>query len=148
MIVGIEWLAEIREHYGTADVTPFVVAAEILLGATDPAEAALAINRRGRRVGDDVMATTTAADVADAIEELISLGFLESVFAAPTSAPGAPADCEEHVLRAAIARIGELTAALSALYPEDLSGKPPLRAGVLSLGVQTLDSPSDLQTLD
>lgn len=93
-----EWLGAIHAHYGGAMVTPVHAAAEILLGQTDPEDMARSISRRGRKVGDDVMATTTAADCADAVAELISLGFLESVFSAASSVPGAPLDCEEHVL--------------------------------------------------
>lgn len=94
----IEWLDAIHAHYDRTMVTPVHAAAEILLGLTDPDTMARSINRRGRKVGDDVMATTTAADCADAVDELISLGFLESVFSASSSVPGAPLDCEEHVL--------------------------------------------------
>jgi hypothetical protein len=97
-INGGEWLGAIIAHYNGQIVTPVHVAAEFLLGATDGDEMARSINSRGREVGDDVMATTTAADCADAVEELISLGFLEPVFAAASSVPGAPLDCEEHVL--------------------------------------------------
>lgn len=93
-----EWLDAIRRHYGSADVTPWDAAAEILLGQTDADSMARSINRRGRKIGDDVMATTTAADCADAVEELISFGFLESVFSAGSSVPGESLDCEEHVL--------------------------------------------------
>src|SRR5258707_1380063 len=101
-IDGIEWLGAIRRHYGSTDVTPWDAAAEILLslsrGQLDHDAMARSISRRGRKVGDDVMATTTAADVADAVEELTSFGFLESVFSASSPVPGAPLDCEEHVL--------------------------------------------------
>lgn len=99
MINGIEWLDAIREHYGTADVTPFDVAAEFLLGVTDADSMAASINARGRKIGDDVMATTTAADCADAVEELIEIGFLESVFSMASSMPGMPVGTEEHVLQ-------------------------------------------------
>ncbi|SRX93233.1 hypothetical protein MSP7336_01469 [Mycobacterium shimoidei] len=92
-----EWLAAIIAHYGGAMVTPVDAATEILLGKTDADSMAESINRRGRKVGDDVMATTTAADCADAVEELISLGFLESVFSADCPSC-AESDCNEHVL--------------------------------------------------
>lgn len=94
----IEWLEAIYAHYDGTMVTPVHTAAEILLGTTDPDNMARSINRRGREVGDAIMAATTPADCAEAVEELISLGFLESVFAAASSVPGAPHDCEEHVL--------------------------------------------------
>lgn len=97
-IDNVEWLAAILAHYDRMMGTPVYVAAELLLGLTDADSMARSINRRGREVGDDVMATTTAADCADAFEELISFGFLESVFSAASSVPGAPLDCEEHVL--------------------------------------------------
>lgn len=98
VIDRIEWLDAIYQTYGGEMVTPVHAAAEILLGQTDAELMARSISHRGRKVGDDVMATTTAADCADAVEELISLGFLVSVFSAPSSLPGEPADCEEHVL--------------------------------------------------
>jgi hypothetical protein len=94
-----EWLDAIHAHYDRMMVTPVHAAAEILLGQTDADSMARSINRRGRKVGDVVMATTTAADCADAVEELISFGFLvERVFSAGSSVPGAPLNCEEHVL--------------------------------------------------
>ena len=74
----IEWLDAIHAHYDRMMVTPVHAAAEILLGQTDADDMARSINLRGHEVGDDVMATTTPAAVADAVEELISLGFLES----------------------------------------------------------------------
>lgn len=92
---GVEWLDCVYVHYGRLMVTPVYVAAEILLGLSDPAEVAGAISRRGRKVGDDEMAATSAADVADAVEELIGLGFLGSVFSAASPVSD---DCEEHVL--------------------------------------------------
>lgn len=95
MIDGAEWLDAIHAHYGRMMVTPLYAAAEILLGKNDPAEAARSIKRRGRKVGDDVMATTTEADVADAVEELISFGFLETVFVACSPEHD---DREEHIL--------------------------------------------------
>lgn len=94
----MEWLDALHQHYGRVMITPVHVAAEILLGNTDPAEVARSINRRGRKAGDDEMATTTEADVADAVEELISLGYLETVFSSASSVPGAAEDREEHVL--------------------------------------------------
>lgn len=94
----IEWLDAIHAHYDRTMVTPVHAAAEILLGQSDPDSMARSINRRGRKVGDDAMAATTAADVAEAVEELISFGFLETVFSAGSSVPGALLDCEEHVL--------------------------------------------------
>lgn len=98
MIDQGEWLDAIHAHYNREMTTPVHAAAELLLGKDDPEEMARSISRRGRKVGDDVMATTTAADCADAVEELISLGFLESVFAAASSKPGVPLDTDEHVL--------------------------------------------------
>lgn len=94
-VSGADWLDEIHRHYDRQMITPVYAAAEILLGQTDPEGMAAAINRRGCRVGDNVMATTTAADCADAVQELISLGFLAEVFSAPS-----PADdqAEEAVL--------------------------------------------------
>lgn len=79
---GADWLDEIHRRYGRTMVTPVYVAAEVLLGRTDPDEVARSIRSRGRSVGDEVMAATSAADVADAVEELISFGFLADVFAA------------------------------------------------------------------
>jgi hypothetical protein len=97
-IDGVEWLDAIHAHYDRTMVTPVYVAAEFLLGLTDADDMARSINCRGRETGDVLMARTTAADCADAVDELISLGFLESVFSAGSSVPGAPLDCEEHVL--------------------------------------------------
>ena len=100
-IDGGEWLHEIREHYGSADVTPFDVACEILLGQQLPTGARESIVRRGLKVGDELMSNTTDADVEDAVEELISFGFLEQVFSAGcTHASHGPfvMSCEERVL--------------------------------------------------
>ena len=98
----MEWLDAIHAHYGRKMVTPVHAAAEILLalsrGQLDHNAMARSINRRGRQVADDVMATTTAADGADAVEELTGYGFLESVFSASSPDPNASPDCEEHVL--------------------------------------------------
>lgn len=91
----IEWLDIIHTHYDRQPVTPLYVAAELLLGRTDPTEVARSINRRGRKVGDPVMVSTTPACVSGALEELISLGFLESVFSAASPVSD---DAEEHVL--------------------------------------------------
>ncbi|KKW64990.1 hypothetical protein AAV95_09115 [Mycolicibacterium elephantis] len=92
-----EWLDAIHAHYYRIMVTPVHAAAEIPLGRTDPGSMASSISRRGRKIGDDVMATTTAADCADAVAELVSSGFLESVFDAscPSCDDGG---CLEHVL--------------------------------------------------
>lgn len=92
-----EWLDAIHAHYHWVMVTPVMAAAEILLGKTTAASMARSIRSRGRKIGDDVMAATTAADCEDAVQELVELGFLVSVFAAdcPSCSRG---DCEEHVL--------------------------------------------------
>lgn len=95
-----EWLEELYAFYGVT-ATPVVVAAEILLGLTDPVEVARSINRRGLSVGDDVMMSTTPADVADAVEELIGFGFLVAEFSA-SCAHVSHAYCDEQVLRFAL----------------------------------------------
>jgi len=98
----MEWLDAIHAHYGRKMVTPVHAAAEILLALLevrlDHNAMARSINRRGRKAGDDVMATTTAADCADAVEELITFGFLETVFVASSPHQDAPFGLEEHVL--------------------------------------------------
>lgn len=93
-----EWLDAIHGHYGRVMITPVHAASEILLGVTDAERMARSINRRGRKVGDDVMSTTTATDCSDAVEELISFGFLETVFVASSSSQDKPFGWEEHVL--------------------------------------------------
>ena len=76
--------AESAELFGWEELshlpTPVVAAAELLLGVTDADSMAFRINRRGRFSGDDLMAATTPEDCADAVDELISLGFLVDEF--------------------------------------------------------------------
>lgn len=103
-INGGEWFESIYNHYGRTMVTPVHAAAEILLGTNDAEKMAEAINQRGREVGDADMEATTAADCADAVEELKNLGLLVLVFAAASSVPGAPIGCEEHVLELRLPR--------------------------------------------
>jgi ABC-type ATPase with predicted acetyltransferase domain len=92
-----EWLDAIHAHYDRRMVIPIHAASELLLGQSDAEKMARSIKRRGRKVKDAVMATTTAADVVDAVEELIALGYLEETFSA--SCPSIDhRDCESHAV--------------------------------------------------
>ena len=89
---GAEWLDAIHRHYDRTGTMPLQVACELLVDKQDAARVAASIVRRGKKVGDDLMANATEPDVADAMQELIGIGFLGSVLV--TDHPSG----EEHVL--------------------------------------------------
>jgi hypothetical protein len=77
---GAEWLDALHRHYDRTWTMPLHVATELLLDMRDAATVAAAIVRRGKMVGDDLMANCTVADVEAAMLELEGIGFIGTVF--------------------------------------------------------------------